>query len=160
MWRQLVRRFWFIGLIVVVAGVGWYFSARRDDSGQITNSGNLQVQDLQIGDCFDLKDEEATEVSDVEAKPCSEGHKYELIHAANMPNSDYPTDEQFGSFLDAECIPAFTAYVGFDWETSDFYMLPFTPTEDTWNDGDRSIQCVVFDPENAVLTSSVRNAAR
>ena len=129
-WLTLVQRFWFIGLIVIVAAVGWYLSARRDDSGQIANSGNMEVQELRVGDCFDLQDEAAAEISEVEAKPCTQAHKYELIHAATMPESEYPSDDAFDAFSEAECIPAFNAYTGIDWNASVLQMLPLTPTEE------------------------------
>jgi hypothetical protein len=159
-WLQMVARFWWIGLIVVVAIGGWWFSARRDDSGQITNTGNLDVGDLRVGDCFDLQDPEASEVEEVEAKPCTAGHQYELYYSADMPSPAYPTEDEFNSFIESECIPSFNAYIGMDYNSSALYILPFTPTEDLWNSGDHSVQCVVYDQDDPKLTESLRNAAR
>src|ERR671918_697453 len=64
-WLQLAVRFAWIPVVLIVLAAGWYFSARRDDSGQISNTGNLQVVELQVGDCFDLKDPDASEVEEV-----------------------------------------------------------------------------------------------
>jgi hypothetical protein len=160
MWQQLVGRFWFIGLIVIVAGVGWYLSAKRDDSGQISNSGSLQVADLRAGDCFSLKEEDAQEVGEVDAKRCDETHKYEMFHVADMPDGEYPSDSHMEGFAGQECFPAFAAYVGLAYEDSVLAFIYFTPTGDAWDDGDHSVQCAVYDPGDEQLTASVRDAAR
>ncbi|HET6744548.1 MAG TPA: septum formation family protein [Candidatus Limnocylindria bacterium] len=139
---------------------GWYFSARRDDSGQIANVGDMQVQDLRVGDCFDLKDPDAVEVAEVEAKPCTNPHEYELFHVANMPDGEFPADPVVTTFVEAECVTAFSQYVGIDYQQSALYFSWFAPSDETWSDGDRAVQCAAYDPENTELTSSVRNAAR
>ena len=159
-WQQLVLRFWWVGLIAAIAIGGWYFSARRDESGGIANSGNLQVQELRVGDCFDLKDPEAAEIDEVEAKPCTEGHQYELFHAASMPAGEYPSDDAVDAFVDGECIPAFASYVGVEFETSVLQLAYVSPTSEAWDDGDRSVQCAVYDPNEAELTSTLKSSAR
>jgi hypothetical protein len=159
-WLQLALRFAWIPVVLIVVAAGWYFSARRDDSGQITNVGDMQVEDLRVGDCFDLKDPEATEVAEVEAKPCTTPHEYELFHLADMPDGAFPSDEAVTAFAETECVPAFNAYVGMDYQDSALYFSWFAPSTETWDDGDRAVQCATYDPENAELTSSVRNAAR
>lgn len=160
-WLQLAMRFGWIPVALIVVFVGWYFfSPRRDDSGQIANTGDMQVVDLRVGDCFDLKDPDAVEVAEVEAKPCTEPHEYELFHAANMPDADFPSDAAVDAFVEAECVTAFTLYVGMDYQQSALYFSWFAPSTETWGDGDRAVQCAAYDPENTELTSSVRNAAR
>lgn len=160
MWLQLALRFWWIGLIVVVAAVGWYFSARRDEGGQITSAGDLQVTDLRVGDCFDLKDPDAQEIDAVEAKPCTQPHEYELYYAADMPDGDYPSQDAIDTWIFQNCVPEFAAYVGRDYQESELNLLPVTPTEGGWDDGDHAVQCVAYDPDNTELTESLRNAAR
>ena len=159
-WWQYVLRFGWIGVVVVVLAVGWYFSARRDDSGQITDGGTLQVTDLRIGDCFALPDPDAAEVDEVDAKPCTETHQYELFHVGDVAGSEYPSDAAIEAFLTEECIPSFNTYVGMEYDISVLDFIYFTPTTEGWDDGDHSVQCAAFDPNNAQLTSSVRNAAR
>ena len=159
-WLQLALRFAWIPVVLIVLAVGWYFSARRDESGQIANVGDLQVQDLRVGDCFDLKDPEAVEVSEVEAKPCTDAHEYELFHVASMPDGEFPSDAAVDTFVEAECVTAFSQYVGMDYAQSALYFSWFAPSTETWSDGDRDVQCAAYDPNDTELTSSVRNAAR
>ena len=166
-WWQYLLRFGWVGVVVVVLAVGWYFSARRDNSGQITDGGSLQVTDLLVGDCFTLPDPDAAEVDEVDAKPCTETHEYELFHEGDVAGDEYPSDAAFDAFLTEQCIPAFNSYVGLDYEVSVLDFIYFTPTGEGWDDGDHSVQCAAFDPHDTdpngppdPLTSSLRNAAR
>jgi hypothetical protein len=159
MWMQLALRFWWVGLIVVIAVGGWYFSARRDDSGQISTAGNLKINELRIGDCFNLKDPDADVVEEVEARPCTQVHRYEMFHVDSMSGGEYPSDEEFGAWIEQNCLAAFAPYVGVEYQESVLEILPVTPTEDSWDD-DKSVQCVLADPGNEQLTTSLRSAAR
>jgi hypothetical protein len=46
-----------------------------------------------------------------------------------------------------------------EYQESVLEILPVTPTEDSWDD-DKSVQCVLADPGNEQLTTSLRSAAR
>lgn len=159
-WLQLLLRFWWIGLILVVLGVGWYFSARRDTSGEITNTGNLKITDLRVGDCFDLKDPDAEQVEEVEAKPCTTAHRFELYYVGDMPDGDFLDDAAIVTWIEQNCVPEFAAYVGVSYEASVLDLIPVTPAEDGWEDGDHAVQCVLLDPGNEELTVSLEGAAR
>lgn len=159
-WLSLLLRFGWVGVIIVIALVGVVLNARRDDSGQITAGGTLQVSDLRIGDCFDFKDPEADEVDEVQGQPCTAPHGYELMHTFNMLGDAYPNDAEFDTQVGAECLPAFEAYVGTDYDSSVLVLGPLTPTEELWGSGDHSVQCVISDPNDAQLTSSLKGAAR
>jgi len=43
---------------------GYLFSAGRSATGEITRSGDMSANDLRLGDCFELKEPDADEVSD------------------------------------------------------------------------------------------------
>ncbi|HEX6139598.1 MAG TPA: septum formation family protein [Candidatus Limnocylindria bacterium] len=157
---RLLGRFWWIGLVVVIAIGGWWFGAKRDDAGNITGSGDLQVADLRIGDCFDLKEATATEVEKVTARPCADEHEFELFHDGNVDVDGYPGDAAFEAWVANECLPAFAPYVGVAYEASLLEFSYFVPSEDGWDQGDHSVQCVLYDPNEANLTESMRGAAR
>lgn len=159
-WLALLGRFGWIAVVVIIAAVGIFLNARRDDSGQISNAGNLGVADLRIGDCFTLKDESADTVEEVDAKPCGEAHAYELFHAADMSGGTYPSDADFTAFIDQQCVPQFGTYVGLSYVESQLELGSFTPTTGAWDDGDHNVQCVLYDPSGELLVGSMRNAAR
>ena len=151
-------------IFVVLLGVGavasFITNASRSDTGEIVNDGDMMATDLRVGDCFDLKDPSAEEISDVTAKPCTVAHEFELFWTGSMPEGDYPSQTAFESFFQTHCVGGFQPYVGTGYLDSKLDIYWLTPLEETWNDGDRSIQCAIYDPENSQLTGSVKAAAR
>jgi hypothetical protein len=151
-------------LFLAVIGLGAvssrYFSAGRSESGEITKSGDLAVNELRVGDCFDLKDPDAEELDDVSARPCTEEHQYETFFVGTMADGAYPTDAAFEAYVTANCDPAFEAYVGRAFQASQLAVGWVGPTVDGWNDGDRSIQCVLDDPQAPRLTGSMKGSSR
>ncbi len=157
-WRRWLR-FWWVPALAIFLVVGYLASARRDGGGAITAGGSLSVTELRVGDCFISED--AEEISTVEARPCDEPHQYELFHVATWTGSDvYPSIDAQTSFLITECGPVFETYVGRSYETSSLDFFPFTPTEEGWEHGDRTFQCVLVDPARTELTSSLRSVDR
>jgi hypothetical protein len=158
--RGLLRRFAWVPVVIAVALVGLWFSAGRDESGAITRSGNLAITDLVAGDCFDLKDKQAEEVDEVDAKVCSEAHQFEMMFVGDMPDGAFPDDAAVTDYIVAYCLPAFETYVGLAYDDSGYDFIPFTPTEDGWNAGDHAMQCALYDPLDDELTGSLRGSGR
>jgi hypothetical protein len=161
-WQRLLR-FWWIAVIVIPLAVGFFANARRDDGGAIADGGTLSVEDLRVGDCFVFvgDDEQAEEISEVDARPCGEPHEYEIYHVSTVnQEGSYPTEDQWTAHIIDACDPSFESYVGRSYDESVLEVIPFTPTEAGWNDGDRVIQCAVLDPEQGELTTSLRDANR
>ena len=158
-WRRWAR-FWWVPAVAVVLVVGYLASARRDDGGEITSGGTLSIEDLQVGDCFNFSEEE-DEISQVDARPCSEAHGYELFHVATWAGSStYPSEDQMLTFVIDECVPAFASYVGEAYETSVLDFVHFAPVPEGWDAGDRVFQCALYDPANSTVTTSFEGAAR
>jgi hypothetical protein len=156
----LLRRFGWIAVVALFAIIGWWFSAGRGESGELTRSGNLSVTDLRVGDCFSLKDPGAETIGEVDAKVCSEPHEFEMMFVGNLPHAELPGEGAMRDWVGANCLPAFDAYVGLAFEDSALDIFQFVPTEDSWDQGDHSIQCAIYDPQESQLTGSLRNAAR
>jgi hypothetical protein len=155
--RRLLR-FWWIPVVAVALVVGYLVSARRDEGGAIASGGTLSVDDLRIGDCFDAPEDV---FSDVDAKPCSEPHHYELYHSAQHPQvgGDLPADAELSAFAERTCGPTADAYIG------GFVDIPlawtiFTPDEEAWRTGERTVRCVLFHADDAALTQPLRGAGQ
>lgn len=114
----------------------------RDDEGQVTDTGEDSVFNMEVGDC--LNEPEGTEVSDIELVPCDQEHDYEVYDELELPEGDFPSDVD--TQADEFCTEAFTEFVGLTWEESALDISWFTPTEGSWSDGDHLIQCIVLDP--------------
>lgn len=161
LWRRIpIGGLLFLVLVVGGGIASWYFAADRSATGEITGAGDLQATDLRVGDCFDLKEPEATEIGDVTATPCTQEHEYELFYQASLPEGDYPAETVFEEYVKDNCLTTFTAYVGKAYEESELDIYWLYPTDDAWRDGDRSVQCAVYHPRVARLTTSLKDSKR
>jgi Septum formation len=156
-WRWVI--YGVIALVVVGGSV--LFAARRDDTGAISDAGDMSVFDLKVGDCFDVS-ADATEVETVRAIPCAEPHIYELFWAGDYPSDTMPADSEYYPWVEDQCMPAFAAYVGIDYIESLYYMGYFSPTNDSWSTGDREFACYVSNhPDSPTpMSGSARGTAQ
>jgi hypothetical protein len=157
-WQRWAR-YWWIPVLVVVLGVGFLFSARRGDDGSLTAAGNVGVDDLRAGDCFNTGDD--VEISDVDGVPCSEPHKYEVFAVATHEgDGTFPSDAELDGIFSLICESPFEDYVGEPYATSAIWGTMISPSEESFSDGDREYICVLYDPDNTALTTSLRDANR
>jgi Septum formation len=116
---------------------------------------------LSVGDCFDVPAGAGETVSDVQHHPCTESHGAEVVFVGDFKPSTsiYPTDDEFTSFGKENCVPAFNAYTGLDFETATTYDIePFFPTADGWTKGDRKVICFAVRADSAPMTTSVKKS--
>lgn len=156
-WRRWIR-FWWVPALAIVLIVGYLTTARRNDQGALETGGNVSVDELRTGDCFNSGEE--TAISDVAGVPCSEPHEYQVFAVATHDEPSFPTDASMDGIFEEECVPPFETFVGTSYAESALYGNMITPSEESWADGDRVFVCVLYDPENASLTSSMEGAER
>jgi hypothetical protein len=120
-------------------------------------SGN--AGDLKVGDCFDDPGAVA-EVTDVQHHPCNEAHDSEVMFVGDYPAQDeYPGDEAFSLFAQQQCVPAFEAYLGRDYESdTEFDYGFYYPAPESWSDSDREVACFIYRLDGGTMTSSVKKA--
>jgi hypothetical protein len=161
-WRYVL--YGVVGLAVV--GSTLFFAARRGDDGGITGAGDLSVQDLRVGDCFDFTDEATTEgggeVTSVRAIPCAEAHVYEVYVVAEYPAGEEASapDELYTDWELDQCVNGFESYVGISFDDSMWYFSTLTPTTEGWNAGDRDIQCFLHNAGESPVTGSAEGTAQ
>ena len=157
-WRRWLR-FWWIPALAIFLAVGYFTSARRDDSGSVTSGGTVQIEDLRAGDCFNVGDEE--EISQVDGIPCDEPHPYEVFAIANYNAAAYPVSEdQLDLAFQSVCTGPFEEYVGTPYLDSALYAWFITPTEEGWNDGDHEFICYLFEEEERPMSESMEGSGR
>ena len=156
-WRSWLR-FWWIPLLLIALAVGYFTTARRADDGSLATTGTVSIDDLRVGDCFDVGDE--TEITDVDGVPCTEQHEYEVFALDTYEADATPGDAELGAVFDAICADPFAAYVGVDYLDSELYGSMITPSEESWADGDRGFICFLYDLDDPDLTASMRGAGR
>lgn len=149
---SVVRRYGVL-LIILVAIGGIAFVFRDRISGSPT--------DLQVGDCFDLNDPNATTVEEVPHHPCTESHHFEVFFKATDPSADgaaYPGTTGFDKVVQDQCMPAFATYVGIPFDSSTLEVGYLYPQADSWGKGRRIITCYASPPSNGVLTTSIKGS--
>lgn len=151
-------RLWWIPAIVIVLAVGYFASARRDAQGNVENAGTMAVTELRAGDCFNSGDE--TTISEVDAVPCTQAHEYQVFHVQDHATASYPTTAEFSAIFDSVCLMPFEAFVGMAYVSSELYADMITPSESSFDDGDREYMCILFDLEDTELTSTMEGASR
>lgn len=127
-------------------------AVRDPDTAEITEGGQADVFTLVVGDCFNEVD--ADEVTDLPVVPCDTSHDYEYFHVVQLPDGDLPDEDALDEATQRECIPAFEDYVGLPYEDSKLGVSTLYPTQGSWDDGDRELQCVLYDPEGSMTGSA------
>ena len=138
-----------IGIIAVIAVGAFLFRDRLSGS----------AADLKVGDCFDVPAADV-DIEDVQHHPCNEAHTSEVVHVGDMPASDtYPSDSQFVSFVEAQCIPAFNGYTGLDYLTDQVIDMGYlTPTLEGWGGGDHELICYAIRVDGSTVSQSLKGA--
>jgi len=136
-------------------------SAERDDSGRLISSGNLDVESMKVGDCFQSLHEDILTLDDVPAVPCSEPHDNEVFHIFSIDGQVWPGDEEVEVKAFNTCIDAFEVYIEVAWPESQLEFTWFSPTQRAWEQLDyRDIVCFVFGPSGQRLVGSVKGTSQ
>jgi hypothetical protein len=151
------------GLGLVGAVVFGSNLATRDDTGEIIESGDIDVFSLQEGDCledldFGSEDEDGvSEVTEGIGVPCSEPHVYEVFSQLFL-NGLSQKEIQETSF--DECLKDFESYVGVPFEESVLYITTLFPTLESYATGDREVSCLLVTEDETPVTGSARGSRK
>jgi hypothetical protein len=161
----------FLGAVVfgVVEGFreGFDDDVERDqDSGEITESGDLVPAKLRVGDCFnepeldDLGATEQFEVDLVSVVPCREPHDAEVYHSFQLTGGEYPGQTEIDRHA-AACLREYKGFVGVGYTRSRLDFVYYFPTQQSWDLlDDRGIVCSIFDPVRGKVTGSFEGSRR
>ena len=145
-------------LLLIAVGVYVYFDEGRSRIAEILTAGTTVANDLEVGDCFDLTELPNGDVEDVTTRPCTDDHQYELFWSGTMPDGPYPSDSAFDLFFGDHCYGAFADYVGVGYDDTRLDIYWIIPNKDAWAEGDRYVQCSVYDPTNPRMTNSLKGS--
>jgi hypothetical protein len=150
--------------VVVLAGlvIGWLNAADRDAAGTIVAAGDLDVVDLEVGDCFDDGDAGfGEEVSDILAVPCDAPHDNEVFHVFTLASQpELPDIVAIDAEVETRCLPVFESFVGIAYEESNLEIFTLTPTEEGWRQADREVVCALYDLDLTKLEGTARGSQR
>jgi hypothetical protein len=121
--------------------------------------GGGTVFTLEVGTCFD--DSEESQISEVPEVDCSEPHDNEVFAVFDYTETDtYPGSDPMADAAKALCIDEFDSYVGMTYLDSALEVFPITPTQGSWDNGDREVICALYNLDLSKLTGSMQGAAR
>ena len=151
-------------LLSVALGVGGGACAdepTRDESGEITETEDVNPNTLQAGDCFnDPEEGSSTQVTELQAVPCDEPHDNEVFHVFDLDDGDFPGADEAKELGLAGCEPELEAYIGATAEEAGLAIVPVTPTEESWNNrDDRTVICALYKADGSELTGSLEGDA-
>ena len=116
--------------------------------------GRVSVFGLAAGDCIVDFDEAA---SWFEVVTCDRPHDAEVFVSEPQPDGPFPGEAAVDTRADELCFgESFEAFVGRDYASSSIFSLVSVPTADTWEQGDRTINCILTD--DLVRSESFRDS--
>lgn len=130
--------------------------------------GTTIVNNLEAGDClrdfFQADETGYTEVLFVRKASCDDAHALEVYAASEglfIGQTDFPGEDAAFGVGDGYCLNQFEAFTGVRYESSPYEMWTFVPLEESWNQGDRKVQCLIgsYD-EFTLITGSLRDSGR
>lgn len=142
------------GVLVVLAILGGALLYRWANSMGVEAQMSIPYP-VFIGDCVTAEDGSGV-VAD-----CGDPHKYEVYHLFAWTGTNaYP---DWAQSLDAgweTCQDAFDEYVGIAWIDSSYDYEVIAPPEPQWNDGERTMKCVLYDIFDGATVGSAMGSGR
>ncbi|MBT8208227.1 MAG: septum formation family protein [Acidimicrobiia bacterium] len=142
------------GAIMVLAILGGVLLYRWANSLGVEAQASIPYP-VFIGDCVVSNDLSGV-ITD-----CGEPHDYEVYHLFAWHGSDtYP---DWSQALDAgweTSQNAFDEYVGIEWIDSIYDYEVIAPPQDRWNEGERTMNCVLYDIFEEVTVGSAMGSGR
>ena len=129
--------------VVVIFGVGIFSQVYRS----VTGAGDYtSIEDLTVGQCFDLFEESSSEIIEVGAAdvlPCNEPHDFEMVATGDFIGQQAYSDSLFDTGLD-RCFVLAESYLNLEQIPEELFLDVLIPTEEGWSAGDRSYLCYVY----------------
>ena len=146
-------------MLVAVVGGGLVYnqvtSVDRDDSGTISDEGDLAVTDLRTGDCVTLPvGPDGMEIEEMTAIPCAEVHDAEVFLVDTLPDGDFPGDTAVEEAVQQGCLGEFESRYGVLDDSNPYDIFYLTPLEEGW-EFDRGYACMVYAFDGSTLTGTV-----
>jgi hypothetical protein len=133
--------------------------ALRSQSGR-----PVHYESLKTGECVSgssLRDGTGRWPDVLQLLPCGVEHDAEVFFVGDIwkPEQEYPGRDAVEDEWKRSCENAFRIYVGLREDLSVLDYTGWSPSQDSWEDGDRQIGCIAFDPDRQ-LTGTVKDFRR
>ncbi|MBW3070015.1 hypothetical protein GZ998_10965 [Actinomyces sp. 594] len=93
---------------------------------------------------------------------CAAPHLYEVFAEGAISADAFPSDELMEQYISDICYDAFQTYVGTSYDDAysqgRYAITSLRPTQTTWEQGDRTVSCILTSVDGSELTGSARGA--
>ncbi|MFG2004736.1 septum formation family protein [Spirillospora sp. NPDC048911] len=144
---------WVVGIVAVVVAA-YSFVPDRDEAGRISKSGKALVSTLKVGDCFTGFGADATNIL-VTALPCSKPHDGEVVAKVKLPDGSFPGRAETERQAEAVCEKEIGTVYDRSRYVDDLDLYASSPDKLAWDDGDRSVVCIMRYTGGGLLTSAL-----
>jgi hypothetical protein len=87
---------------------------------------------------------EQAELSEIPTVDCADKHDGQVVHTFEMPGESFPSDTEWSEAIEEGCTQGFEEFVGTSYGESDLLVQDLSPTEESWESGDRQVLCLAF----------------
>jgi Septum formation len=125
-------------------GRGWVvvFALVALGVGLTSCSSSTPANDFETGEC--TNDDLTGSIGEIDTVDCDDQHTAEVIGTYDIDGDDFPGATEITSEAQERCAGSiFEDYVGIPYSESIYLTNQLTPTEDSWDGGDRTVICVV-----------------
>lgn len=113
---------------------------------------------LKVGECFN-DEENDDEVDSLPMRDCNEPHDNEAYFIFNLEDTPtMPSEEVKDEMAETRCEAEFTKFIGIEYADSVYDYGTLTPTQSTWDDGDREVVCFLYHSDGDKMTTSMKGA--
>lgn len=102
---------------------------------------NTSIFQLSPGQCYDRPEEDG--LYEVAVVPCEVAHDLQMYALFQLDEPAWPGADTVHELADAGCRQQFLAFTGATPEESEFGYTMYTPSEGSWSEGDRQVQCAL-----------------
>jgi Septum formation len=126
--------------------------------GTLAKEREVYWADLQPTMCVRSTDDEAPDIPVVD---CRAEHESEVMALIDLGGGDrYPGDEAIEAQGEVACRAAFADYVGLGYDESRLELDFWWSDTTGWEDGERTLVCLVEDPSQGMVSSALRGTAQ
>ncbi len=132
-------------------------SADASDTASAGAGEETSVFDLEVGDCFTA---DSTQLETVLVVDCEAAHVFEVYEVSDVGGAEdpFPGETEVQQSATAACEAAFEPYVGTGYQDSIWYVTTIPPNEQTWEEGDREVVCLLHTQEATEVTGSAEGS--
>ena len=87
---------------------------------------------------------------------CEIPHDNEVLATYELDLLNIPEQNELLEKSNDGCLELFEGYVGVDYASSSIEIYTLRPTEESWEQGDRSVNCIGYDMNLQKLNKSIK----